>query len=98
MTDYHRDRRVTHLVCHVKRIQSLGKKQCGISVPALVERPFGQPCEVKQPEPRPSEDLEAQGTAPTVVKEERTVELNSHLLLGKRRSHWREHVHFAFTL
>jgi hypothetical protein len=56
MTDNHRHRRVTHLVGHVKRIQTLGKKQCGISVPALVERALAQPCEAKQPEPRPSDE------------------------------------------
>src|SRR5215469_2066413 len=66
MTDNHRYRRVTHLVGHVKRIQPLGKKQCGISVPALVERPLAQPCEAKQPEPRPPERPSVSGDRPLV--------------------------------
>ncbi len=51
MTDNHRDCGMAHLMGHVERIQPLGKKQCGITVPALVERALTKPGNPKQAEP-----------------------------------------------
>src|SRR6185437_1820349 len=76
-------------------VQSLGKQQCGISVPALVEGPFAEAGQPEQPEPRAAHFLETERHPATVAEYRRALETNPGLLLAQRGADRGEHVHLA---